>query len=113
MLGLVVQNLVTNALRFNRSDAPVVEIDAERAATAWRITVSDNGIGIAPDATERVFALFSRLHRHEDYPGTGLGLAITKRIVERHGGSVRIAPRPQGGTVVTVELPAPAEAPAA
>jgi signal transduction histidine kinase len=106
MLGLVVQNLVSNAVKFNAAPVPVVEVDAAREGDSWRISVRDNGIGIDPGATERVFALFSRLHTREEYPGTGLGLAITRRIVERHRGTIELAGRPGGGTVVSFTLPA-------
>jgi signal transduction histidine kinase/DNA-binding NarL/FixJ family response regulator len=109
MLAIVLQNLLANALTFNDSPVPVVEVRAEpadAAGTAWRIEVRDNGIGIDPAATERVFGLFTRLHPREDYPGTGLGLAIAKRIVERHRGTIEIGPREDGGgTVARFTLP--------
>ncbi|HWH27383.1 MAG TPA: ATP-binding protein [Mycobacteriales bacterium] len=105
MLGLVLQNLVANAVKFNESEPPVVEISAELRGSSWCIEVSDNGIGIDPAGVERAFGLFTRLQPREAYAGTGLGLAIAKRIVERHRGSITMAPRDGGGTVVTVVLP--------
>lgn len=105
MLGLVLQNLVANAVKFNASDQPVVEVSAELRGGAWHIDVADNGIGIDPAGAQRAFGLFTRLQPREAYDGTGLGLAIAKRIVERHRGTIGIAPREGGGTVVTMTLP--------
>ena len=65
------------------------------------IEVKDNGPGISPDDAEKLFEPFYTKRKK----GTGLGLAITRRIVEAHSGTIRIAPRPEGGTVVTVSLP--------
>ncbi|HWG93757.1 MAG TPA: ATP-binding protein, partial [Mycobacteriales bacterium] len=110
MLGLVLQNLVVNGITFNRSAAPVVEVAAERDGRTWRLTVSDDGIGVDPADADRVFGLFARLHTRDEHEGTGLGLAIVKRIVERHRGTVGLAPREGGGTVVTVVLPAEEDA---
>ncbi|MFP5219149.1 MAG: response regulator [Actinomycetes bacterium] len=105
MLGLVLQNLVTNAVKFNESPAPVVEISAELRGGSWCISIADNGIGIDPTGAERAFGLFTRLQPRDSYAGTGLGLAITKRIVERHRGTIAMGPRDGGGTIVTVTLP--------
>jgi light-regulated signal transduction histidine kinase (bacteriophytochrome) len=106
LLGLVLQNVVVNALTFNSSAAPVVEISAERTGGRWAVRISDDGIGLDLDECESVFGLFTRLHTREEYPGTGLGLAIAKRIIERHDGAIALAPRPGGGTTVTLTLPA-------
>lgn len=106
MLGLVLQNVVANAVKFSGGDRPVVEVSARRRADRVELQVLDNGIGIDPDDAERVFGLFTRLHTREQYAGTGLGLAISRRIVERHDGSITIAPRSGGGSVVTIDLPA-------
>ena len=86
-LSLLLQNLISNAIKYRSADAPVIEISAEGQDGFWRFCVRDNGIGIDPAYHERVFGLFKRLHGR-DVPGTGLGLAICKRLVERHGGRI-------------------------
>jgi PAS domain S-box-containing protein len=106
LLETVLQNLVTNALKFAESEPPHVEVRAAATDGAWRLTVSDNGIGIAPEHQERVFGLFSRLHPSERYPGTGLGLALCRRIVERHGGEMGVESVPGAGSRFWFTLPA-------
>jgi len=82
-------------------------------AEYWRFSVEDNGIGIAPEYGERVFAMFQRLHRREEYGGTGIGLALCRRIVEHHGGRIWLDPSERQGTTISFTLPrAPALAPA-
>ncbi len=81
------QNLVGNALKFTR-EKPRIDIWAERVDGMWRFAVKDNGIGIDPKFSEKVFEIFQRLHTREEYPGTGIGLAVCKKIVERHGGKI-------------------------
>jgi PAS domain S-box-containing protein len=96
-LRQVLQNMVSNALKFHPCDhAPHVMITATRLTDAWRFSVSDDGIGIAPEYREQVFGMFKRLHSREDYAGTGIGLALVKKIVERHGGQVGVADGPGG-----------------
>ena len=100
------QNLVGNAIKFRGAAAPRVHIAVRRDGQLWRFAVSDNGIGIDADYTERVFVIFQRLHSRRDYPGTGVGLAICKRIVERHGGRIWIESTVDRGTTVRFDLPA-------
>jgi signal transduction histidine kinase len=103
-LGQLFQNLVANALKF-RGDAPAhVEITAERTPGAHVITVADRGIGFDDRHAERIFAVFRRLQRK--HPGTGIGLAICKKIVTRHGGTIRAESRPGQGARFQVSLPA-------
>lgn len=97
-LAQLFQNLVSNAVKFRRPGVPPrIHVAAAPEGGGWSFTVDDNGIGIDPEYGERVFALFQRLHRREDYDGTGIGLALCKKIVERHGGRIAVEPGP-GGT---------------
>ena len=96
-LRQVFQNLLSNAVKFAAPDRrPEVCVAAERRDGEWLLTVTDNGIGIAPRHRERVFGMFKRLHTREDYPGTGIGLAITQKVVERHRGRVGVEDAPAG-----------------
>lgn len=104
MLYSVVLNLLTNALKFGRPGvAPRVAVDAARLDGRWRVTVADNGRGIAPDRRDAVFALYERAA--DDVGGHGIGLATTRRLVEAHGGTVGVGESPTGGAAVWFELP--------
>ncbi len=87
-LAQVFQNLIGNALTFRSDEIPRIRVEAVAEEGATRFSVSDNGIGIAPEYHERIFQMFQRLHTRDRYPGSGIGLAIVQRIVERHGGRV-------------------------
>ena len=98
-LRIVLQNLVANALKFSAPGAPAaVRVDAwESGADEWTFRVRDQGIGVAPEYAEQVFAPFQRLHTRDQYPGTGIGLAICRRIVERLGGHIWFEPVSDAG----------------
>lgn len=105
-LRQVFQNLVANGIKFRRKEVrPHVHISANRQGEEWLFRVQDNGIGIDPQQTERVFQIFRRLHNREDYPGIGIGLALCKRIVERHGGCIRVESEPGTGSTFYFTVP--------
>ncbi len=89
-LGLLFQNLISNAIKFRGEAPPDVRITARASSSYWKITVADNGIGIEPAYQERIFKIFQRLHSRSDYPGTGIGLSVCRRIIERHGGTIGV-----------------------
>ncbi|MBI0583748.1 MAG: PAS domain S-box protein [Methanomassiliicoccus sp.] len=84
----VMQNLISNAIKFRGEAAPMIHVDSEDRPGKWLFSVRDNGIGIDPKGRDKLFKLFQRLHNRDEYPGTGIGLAITKKIIERHGGNI-------------------------
>jgi signal transduction histidine kinase len=106
-LQQVVINLLANAVKFvEPGRVPAVRIRAIRRGACVRLVVEDNGIGVAPEHREQIFAPFSRLHGTESYPGTGIGLAIVKRGVERMGGTCGIEAAAGGGSCFWIELKA-------
>jgi signal transduction histidine kinase len=111
----VFSHLVSNALKFMDGKAPVITIGCEDDPERYRITIRDNGIGIAPEHHHRIFELFKRLHTRATYPGTGAGLTFVKRIVETHGGQIGVESKLGEGstfffTIPKTSLPAPPHA---
>lgn len=105
-LGMLLQNLVSNALKFRSAErTPAVELSARFEDGLWHFAVTDNGIGIGAEYAERVFVIFQRLHTREAYPGNGIGLALCKKIVEFHGGTIAIDPAHAPGARITFTLP--------
>ena len=102
----VLRNLVSNAVKFARSDGPRVTIRSELVDDAWMIEVSDNGIGIDPSDRPTIFRAFHRLAGAADYAGSGLGLAIAQRMVERHGGAIGVDSTVGQGSRFWFALPA-------
>jgi len=100
------QNLVGNAIKFHSQEPPRIHISSSRVGDMWAFEVRDNGIGIDPRFSERIFILFQRLHDRSVYPGTGIGLAICKRIVERHQGKIWVESELGKGAAFYFTLPA-------
>lgn len=94
----LIQNITGNAIKFRGDRRPKVQIRADREGNFYHFSISDNGIGIAPEHQERIFEIFNRLHTRQEYPGTGIGLAICKKIVERHAGRIWMESEPGSGT---------------
>ncbi len=88
LLAALLANLVGNAVKYRGAAPPQVVVSAEPADEGWLFAVADNGIGIAPQYAERIFAIFQRLHLRDEYGGTGIGLALCRKIVEYHGGRI-------------------------
>jgi light-regulated signal transduction histidine kinase (bacteriophytochrome) len=104
-LTRLLQNLVSNAIKFHGDRVPEVVVGATRDQAAWTITVSDNGIGIEPRHAERIFMVFKRLHPSDEFPGTGIGLSVCRKIVERYGGRIWVESTPGLGSAFHFTLP--------
>jgi two-component system, sensor histidine kinase and response regulator len=92
LVGQILQNLISNAIKFRGDGAPAVHIAASRRPDGWELAVRDNGVGIRPEDHERVFQLFERATDRPD--GAGLGLALCKRAVEKLGGRIWLSSQP-------------------
>ena len=108
LLVLVFQNLIGNGIKFHGEQPPRVHVAAERDDGFWRFTVADNGIGIDPQYSERIFVIFQRLHTRDAYTGTGIGLAMCRKVIEHHGGRIWLEPSENGsGSTFRFTLPVP------
>lgn len=107
ILKQALTNLVANAAKFVRpGESAKISISAERRDDSVRLLVRDQGIGIEPRFHDRIFQVFQRLHRQEDYAGTGIGLAIVRRAAERLGAAVGMESEPGRGSLFWLDLPA-------
>ena len=105
-LRQVLANYLDNAVKFSRDDgAAAIEIGGRETDAGWTMWVKDNGIGFDPQYLDRIFEIFQRLHRAEDFPGTGIGLAIVRKAVERIGGLARAESALGRGATFFVDIP--------
>jgi light-regulated signal transduction histidine kinase (bacteriophytochrome) len=99
------QNLIGNAIKYQKPGVPRVHISASRnGAKQWKFSVKDNGLGIEPQYFEKIFGMFQRLHKREEFAGTGIGLAICKKIADRHGGCISVESEPGQGSTFSFAL---------
>jgi PAS domain S-box-containing protein len=101
------QNLVGNAIKYQSPGIPVIHVSAAmNVEKKWIFSIRDNGLGIDPQYFEKIFGMFQRLHKREEFAGTGIGLAICKKIVERHGGNISVESQPGQGSTFRFTLEA-------
>ena len=103
-LAQLFQNLIGNAIKFQKDRKPLVNISVESRGGCWRLSIQDNGIGFDSEFADQIFEPLRRLHSMAEYPGSGLGLSVCKKIVERHGGRIWAKSDPGEGATFFVEL---------
>ncbi len=107
-LSQVLQNLISNAIKYRREEPPRIQIRAHRDAANWVFSIKDNGQGFDPQFADRIFGLFQRLH-DRDVEGSGMGLSIARKVIERHGGRIWATSEPGVGSIFFFSLPASLE----
>jgi PAS domain S-box-containing protein len=110
LIKIVFVNLLTNAVKFTRPrERAVIEVGAQETDGHWVVFVRDNGVGFNPKYADKLFGIFQRLHREDEFEGTGIGLATVQRIILRHGGRIWAESQPDQGTTFFFVLGAPSE----
>jgi light-regulated signal transduction histidine kinase (bacteriophytochrome) len=99
------QNLIGNAFKYRTEKPPVITISCQEDNNSYKFSVTDNGIGIDPKFFQKIFIIFQRLHKREQYTGTGIGLAICKKIVDKHGGKIWVNSAPGHGSTFYFTVP--------
>jgi signal transduction histidine kinase len=105
----LLQNLISNALKYRSDKKPRLRISADEEGDYWRFSIQDNGIGIAKEFQSQIFGIFKRLHNRSEYPGTGIGLAICQKVVEQYGGRIWVESEPGRGSTFFFTLPRASE----
>lgn len=98
-------NLIENSIKYSGEEIPKIHVSAARKGNIWKFSVSDTGIGIAPEFHGKIFEIFQRLHERGRYEGTGIGLASCKRIIERHDGEIWVTSRLGSGSTFHFSIP--------
>ena len=105
-IKLLFQNLLINAIKFRRQDVkPQIKITTTKTTGCHQFSISDNGIGIEQQYSERIFDIFQRLHTRSEYAGSGIGLAHCKKIIELHHGKIWMESAPGEGTTFYFAIP--------
>jgi light-regulated signal transduction histidine kinase (bacteriophytochrome) len=101
----LLQNLISNAMKYNESEVPKINVSFMRENGYLHLTVSDNGIGIPEQYREKIFKIFQRLHNREKFTGTGIGLAICKKIVDQLNGVIKVQINASDGSHFCISFP--------
>jgi chemotaxis family two-component system sensor kinase Cph1 len=102
---MVFRNLISNAMKFNDKPNPEIRIGVREEQDEHIFSVADNGIGIDKQYFDRIFMIFQRLHRSEEFRGTGAGLTIVKKIIENHKGRIWLESTLGAGTTFYFSIP--------
>lgn len=105
LIAELFQNLIGNALKFQRNGHVKIKVSATKEDDAWLFSVQDNGIGIETQYQKQIFEMFKRLHSLEKFPGHGLGLSICKAIVDHHGGKIWVESEAGKGSTFKFTIP--------
>jgi len=103
-MELLFQNLISNGIKFNNSNPPIIRISVREEEKEWIFSIQDNGIGIEKKHFERIFIMFQRLHNENEYSGNGVGLANCKKIIEKHNGKIWLESSVGNGSVFYFSL---------
>ena len=104
-MAQILQNLISNAIKFRGKSSINIHVSGENQPDEWIFSVKDNGIGIDPKYFERIFIIFQRLHKRDEYEGTGIGLAVSKKIIQRHRGKIWVESELGKGSTFYFSIP--------